>query len=108
MTAYSTGLQAGFLTINDVRRLEDLRSIDDPSAETVRVPLANVNIEAANLTADDKKVSMAAKLITVGFDPEQVLSALGLAPMAHTGVPSVQLQNIALLDPADPKAAYGA
>jgi len=108
MTAYSTGLQAGFLTINDVRRLEDLRSIDDPSAETVRVPLANVNIEAANLTADDKKVSMAAKLITVGFDPEQVLNALGLAQMAHTGVPSVQLQNIALLDPADPKAAYGA
>jgi methenyltetrahydromethanopterin cyclohydrolase len=108
MTAYSTGLQAGFLTINDVRRLEDLQKIDDPSAETVRVPLANVNIEAANLTADDKKVSMAAKLITVGFDPEQVLSALGLAPMAHTGVPSVQLQNIAQLDPADPKAAYGA
>ncbi len=108
MTAYSTGLQAGFLTINDVRRLEDLRSIDDPSAETVRVPLANVNIEAANLTADDKKVSMAAKLITVGFDPEQVLNALGLAQMAHTGVPSVQLQNLAQLDPADPKAAYGA
>jgi HK97 family phage portal protein len=108
MTAYSTGLQAGFLTINDVRRLEDLQKIDDPSAETVRVPLANVNIEAANLTADDKKVSMASKLITVGFDPAQVLSALGLAPMAHTGVPSVQLQNLAQLDPNDPKAAYEA
>jgi HK97 family phage portal protein len=108
MTAYSTGLQAGFLTINDVRRLEDLQRIDDPSAETVRVPLANVNIEAANLTADDKKVTMAAKLITVGFDPAQVLSALGLAPMAHTGVPSVQLQNLAQLDPNDPKAAYEA
>jgi HK97 family phage portal protein len=108
MSAYSTGLQAGFLTINDVRRLEDLQKIDDPSAETVRVPLANVNIEAANLTADDKKVSMASKLITVGFDPAQVLSALGLAPMAHTGVPSVQLQNLAQLDPNDPKAAYEA
>jgi len=108
MTAYSTGLQAGFLTINDVRRLEDLQKINDPSAETVRVPLANVNIEAANLTADDKKVSMASKLITVGFDPAQVLSALGLAPMAHTGVPSVQLQNLAQLDPNDPKAAYEA
>jgi hypothetical protein len=85
-----------------------LQKIDDPSAETVRVPLANVNIEAANLTADDKKVSMASKLITVGFDPAQVLSALGLAPMAHTGVPSVQLQNLAQLDPNDPKAAYEA
>lgn len=108
MSAYSTGLQAGFLTINDVRRLEDLQKIDDPSAETVRVPLANVNIEAANLTADDKKVTMASKLIGVGFDPAQVLSALGLAPIAHTGVPSVQLQNLAQLDPNDPKAAYEA
>ena len=49
MTAYSTGLQAGFLTVNDVRRLEDLRPINDPSADQPRVPLANVNIDAADL-----------------------------------------------------------
>ncbi len=41
---------AGFLTINDVRRLEDLTPIMDPSADTVRVPLANVNIDAADLS----------------------------------------------------------
>lgn len=107
MSAYSIGLQAGFLTINDVRRLEDLRSIDDPSAETVRVPLANVNIDAANLTAEDKRVSMASKLVTVGFQPGDVLAALGLPAIPHTGVPSVQLQNVAQLDPEDPTAAYG-
>ena len=36
---------------------------------------------------------MAQKLIGVGFVPEDVLKALGLPLIAHTGLPSVQLQN---------------
>lgn len=106
MAAYSVGLQAGFLTINDVRRLEDLRAIDDSSADTVRVPLANVNVEDANLTGMDKKVSMAQKLVISGFDPAQVLSALGLPTIEHTGVPSTQLQALAQLAPTDPLSVY--
>jgi hypothetical protein len=106
MSAYSIGLQSGFLTINDVRRLEDLQAIDNPSANTVRVPLANVNVEDAALTGTDKKVSMAQKLVISGFDPAQVLSALGLPTITHTGVPSTQLQALAQLDPEDPLAAY--
>ena len=106
MAAYSVGLQSGFLTINDVRRLEDLSAIDDSSANTVRVPLANVNVEDANLTGMDKKVTMAQKLVISGFDPAQVLSALGLPTIEHTGVPSTQLQALAQLDPADPLSAY--
>lgn len=106
MAAYSVGLQAGFLTINDVRRLEDLQAIDDSSADTVRVPLANVNVEDANLTGMDKKVGMAQKLVISGFDPAQVLNALGLPVIEHTGVPSTQLQALAQLDPADPLSAY--
>jgi HK97 family phage portal protein len=106
MAAYSVGLQSGFLTINDVRRLEDLSAIDDTSANTVRVPLANVNVEDANLTGMDKKVTMAQKLVISGFDPAQVLNALGLPTIEHTGVPSTQLQALAQLDPADPLSAY--
>lgn len=106
MTAYSTGLQAGFLTINDVRRLEDLTPITDPSADTVRVPLANVNISAADLTATDKRVTMAQKLILAGFDPAEVLSTMGLPDIAHTGVPSVQLQGIAQINPDNPTSEY--
>jgi HK97 family phage portal protein len=106
MAAYSVGLQSGFLTINDVRRLEDLSAIDDTSANTVRVPLANVNVEDANLTGMDKKVTMAQKLVISGFDPAQVLAALGLPTIEHTGVPSTQLQALAQLDPADPLSAY--
>jgi hypothetical protein len=106
MSAYSVGLQAGFMTINDVRRLEDLRRLDDPSADTVRVPLANVNLPAATLNETETKVSMASKLVQVGFDPTSVLAAMNLPEMDHTGVPSVQLQNIAQLEPEDPKSAY--
>jgi hypothetical protein len=106
MTAYSTGLLSGFLTINDVRRLEDLQDIDDPSANTVRVPLANVNVAAANLKEETEKVDMAQRLIQVGFDPAGVLEALGLPAIEHTGLPSVQLQPTAQIDPNDPNSEY--
>ena len=108
MSAFSTGLQAGFLTINDVRRLEDLTPIMDASADTVRVPLANVNVEAADLSAQTERVDMAQQLIQVGFDPADVLEKLGLPAMMHTGMPSVQLQNAGQSeDPQAVKDAYG-
>jgi len=90
--AYSTLLQAGVYSINDVRRFEDLRPVDDPSADTVRVPLANVNVDAADLSAMNQKVEMAQKLIQVGFDPADVMSKLDLPAFSHTGKDSVQLQ----------------
>lgn len=105
-SAYSTGLLSGFMTINDVRRLEDLPDIQDDSASTVRVPLANVNVSAANLKEQSEKVDMAQRLIQVGFDPTEVLDRLGLPSMLHTGVPSVQLQPITQIDPLDPKSEY--
>ena len=106
MSAYSTGLLSGFLTINDVRRLEDLQDIDDPSANTVRVPLANVNVAAANLKEETEKVDMAQRLIQVGFDPAGTLAALGLPEIEHTGLPSVQLQPTSQIDPNDPNSEY--
>ena len=106
MSAYSTGLQSGFLTINDVRRLEDYRPIDDISADTVRVPLANVNIDAATLSAESERVAMAQKLILAGFDPNETMKALGLPVIAHTGLPSTQLQAVAQIDPENPESVY--
>ena len=90
--AYSTMLQAGVYTINDVRTFEDLRPIDDPSADTVRVPLANVDVDAADLSAMREKVEMAQRLIQVGFDPADVMLKLELPAIDHTGKDSVQLQ----------------
>jgi hypothetical protein len=51
---------------------------------------------------------MATKLIQVGFDPESVLAALKLPAVDHTGVPTVQLQPVAQIDPNSPDTVYGA
>jgi HK97 family phage portal protein len=90
--AYSTLLQAGVYSINDVRAFEDLAPIEDSSAATVRVPLANVNIAAADLSVMNQKVEMAQQLIQIGFEPEDVMAKLGLPAITHSGKDSVQLQ----------------
>jgi len=91
-SSYSVALQAGFMTINDVRRLEDLRPIEDDAADTVRVPLANVAIDESHVVSESQKVAMAAQLVSNGYQPASVLEALGLPEIAHTGLPSVQVQ----------------
>jgi len=103
-SAYSTGMQSGFLSINDIHRLEDMRPVD--GGDEYRVPLANVNLGAANIIETEKRVLMAQRLILAGFDPSEVLQAVDLPNMDHTGLPSVQLQNIAQIDPEDPQSAY--
>jgi hypothetical protein len=104
--SYSVGIQAGYLSINDVRRWEDLASINDPAADSVRVPLANINVAAADLIATEKRVTMAQQMIQVGFDPAETLAALSLPPVAHTGLPSSQLQQVAQVDPVSPGDVY--
>lgn len=102
--AYSIGTQAGFLSINDIHRLEDMTPV--AGGDAYRVPLANVNLQAADLVETSKRVDMAQRLVYCGFEPASVLAALGLPEMVHTGVPSTQLQPLAGLAPSDPLAAY--
>lgn len=104
ISSYSVASQAGFMSINDIRSLEDLSPVE--GGDVYRVPLANVDLEAADLVAEDKRVSMAQKLVTVGYQPDEVLAALGLPPIAHTGLPSVQLQGVAQIKPDDPESVY--
>lgn len=101
---YSTALQSGYMSINDVRRLEDFTPVD--GGDVYRVPLANVDLAAANLTETQTRVEIAQKLVQSGFDPAAVLQAAGLAPIDHTGLPSTQLQQIAQIAPDDPASAY--
>ena len=103
-SAYSQGIQAGILTANDARVAEGLSKID--GGDILRVPLSNVNIDAADLVATDKRVTMAAKLVQVGYSPSDVLNALGLPSIEHTGVPSTQLQQVAQINPTDPASVY--
>jgi hypothetical protein len=81
--SYSVGSQAGFLSVNDIRRMEDMRSV--VGGDAYRVPLANVNLTAADLPEREGKVAMATKLINAGFDPAATLAALGLPDILHDG-----------------------
>lgn len=105
-SAYSTGLQSGWLSVNDVRRLEDMVSIPVEAADSPRVPLANVSIDESGIRAQGELVKMAQALVQVGFEPASVLSSLGLPAIAHTGLPSVQLQGVAQVAPDNPDSAY--
>ena len=104
--SYSTMLQAGAMSINEVRALEDMRPIEDAAADRPRVPLANVNLDAADLKAQRERVTMARDLVIVGYSPEAVLAAFGLPSIEHTGLPSVQLQGVAQIDPENPSEVY--
>jgi hypothetical protein len=55
---------------------------------------------------EEKLVKMAQMLIQVGFDPAETLAALDLPAIAHTGVPSTQLQPVAQIDPTAPGTVY--
>ena len=105
-SSYSTMLQSGAMSINEVRSYEDMRPIDDPAASQPRVPLANVNLDAADLKAMRERVSMVRDLVMVGFSPAEALAAMGVQDIDHTGVPSVQLQGLQNLNPTDPEQAY--
>ena len=91
-TAYNSALLTGWLSIDDVRRLEDAPPIE--GGNIYRVPLANINLSGANQVEESGKVEMAKQLISIGFEPMATLAALGLPPIPHTGVPTVSLQPV--------------
>jgi HK97 family phage portal protein len=105
ISAYATGLQSGFMSVNDVRKLEDMSPAE--GGDQYRVPLANIALTDTGLVADTEKTNMVKALIQVGFDPEATLKAFGLPVIPHTGVPSTQLQAVNTIDPNSPDTVYG-
>jgi HK97 family phage portal protein len=81
--AYSIATQAGFKSINEIKKLEDEPLVR--GGDAFRVPLANVNIQAADLSEMEAKVNMAECLVNAGYDPEDVLRELGLPAMGYVG-----------------------
>lgn len=102
--AYTKGLREGFLSLNDVHASEDMAPI--PDGDNYRVPLQNIDAADAKDVGVKLRAEIVTQLVQVGYDPEEVLAAIGLPPIAHTGVPSGQLQPISQIDPGDPSAAY--
>ena len=104
MQGYSIATNGGWKSINDVRRLEDDAPVD--GGDQYRVPLANVDVKAADLVVEEKKISMLQKLIASGFNPEEAAAALELPSIGHTGVPTNALQSVAQINPNDPGSVY--
>lgn len=103
--AYTKGLREGFLSLNDVRSVEDLSPLGE-AGDQYRVPLQNIDAADAKDVGLKLRTEIAAQLIQVGFDPAAVNEAVGLPKMKHTGVPSSQLQQISAIDPSDPSGVY--
>ena len=102
--AYTKALREGFMSLNDVRAMEDMSPIAD--GDQFRVPLQNIDAGDAKDVGLQLRTEIAAKLVQVGFDPAEVLKVVGIDPMKHTGLPSTQLQQISTIDPVNPQSIY--
>jgi HK97 family phage portal protein len=87
--AYSKALLAGYMSVNDVRTLEDMREVQD--GDQYRVPLQNVPLTDAGVVSTQQKARAAQALVIAGYTPQSVAALLDL-PLDHTGLASVQLQ----------------
>jgi HK97 family phage portal protein len=88
--SYSKALLAGYMSVNEVRALEDMRGVD--SGDVHRVPLQNIPVEDTPIITAQEKAKAAQSLIISGFTPQSVADFLDL-PLEHTGLASVQLQD---------------
>lgn len=107
-SAYSQALQSGWASINDIRRMEDMPPVS--GGDVVRVPLANVDLPAANIVETEKNVAMAVALIGAGADPEETLKAFGLPAIPFTKAdptPDGPDQTDMPMDGTDPGATNG-
>jgi HK97 family phage portal protein len=88
-SAYNVALLAGFMSVNDVRRLEDLGPVDD--GDQYRVPLQNIPLTDAGLVSMQQKARVAQSLTISGYTAESVAELLDLN-VESFGLPSVQVQ----------------
>ena len=87
--AYSSALLAGYMSVNDVRALEDMRAVED--GDQYRVPVQNIPLTDASVISVQQKARAAQSLTIAGFTSESIAQLLDL-DLDSTGLPSVQLQ----------------
>ena len=73
--AYRTGLSAGYLTVAEVRRLEDLSPIDEENVNSLRQPL---NEADAALASTRQRAEVYSLLISSGVDAAEAKRISGL------------------------------
>jgi HK97 family phage portal protein len=86
----ATGGQS-WMSANEVRERENLPTL--PTEDTDVGDLATKSL-------------IVQRLVSAGYDPVQVLAALGMPNISHTGLPPVLLQGAAQIAPDDPLSAY--
>ena len=87
--SYSSALLAGYMSVNDVRALEDMRAVED--GDQYRVPIQNIPLTDAQVISVQQKARAAQSLTIAGFTSESIAQLLDL-DLESTGLPSVQLQ----------------
>ncbi len=90
-SAYSTALLAGYMSVNDVRTLEDMRAV--PAGDQFRVPSQNIPTTDAEVATLERKAKVVQALVVSGFTPESAAQVAGLDGLESTGLASVQLQQ---------------
>jgi hypothetical protein len=90
-SAYNVALLAGFMSVNDVRSLEDLGPVE--AGDQYRVPLQNIPLTDADVISMQQKARAAQALTVAGYTPDSVAIALGL-DVESWGLPSVQVQAV--------------
>jgi HK97 family phage portal protein len=76
---YRVGLQEGWLSVNDIRRFEDLSPIE--SGDSYRMPLNEADAGIASLS---QRVNIVTALTEAGFEAEQAAALVGI-DIAHSG-----------------------
>jgi len=77
------------MSVNDVRRLEDMGPVDD--GDQYRVPLQNIPLTDAGVISMKQKASVAQSLAISGYTPESIAELLDI-DVDSFGLPSVQVQ----------------
>jgi HK97 family phage portal protein len=88
-SAYNVALLAGFMSVNDVRRLEDQGPVED--GDQYRVPLQNIPLTDAGLISMQQKARVAQSLAISGYTADSIAELLDLDVESY-GLPSVQVQ----------------
>ncbi|MFW5827751.1 MAG: phage portal protein [Alkalispirochaeta sp.] len=92
-TAFGVARQWGFMSVNDIRRLENMEEIGeqgDRYLEPVNMTAAGMGDEVNQGT---KRAEIAGALIRAGYTPDEAARVAGLAPLEHTGLYPVTVQR---------------
>jgi HK97 family phage portal protein len=87
--SYAIGRQWGWLSANDVLRLEDRPPVE--GGDVYLVPTTHRAADEGTTLLD--RVNAVGQMIRSGFDPVESLALVGLDPVRHLGLPPVTVQT---------------